>query len=175
MSPYAVATILCTFLFFVPAMRGQQTTNTNCTVYGNSANCTSTTTDNTAQQQRAYEAGQEIGNALGTAIAAGINSHAQTKWVRNYCAAHPGDGWRWFNKATGRTISSGRCATDDDKALEAANTFMSRHTDFIKGQANSQVLTAYLATHKLDPREEKSYERAYRDLKKSGQLQLYAR
>jgi hypothetical protein len=176
MSTYSTtgaAAILSILLFVGPTLNGQQTTNTNCTVYGNSANCTSTTTDNAAQQQRAYEAGQQVGNAIGLGLAAGMQAHAQTKWVRNYCAAHPGEGWRWYSKADGHTISSGRCETDGDRAVAAANVFMSHHKEFIPGPANSQVLVAYLETNKLDPRQEKSYERAYKDLKHSGQLDLY--
>src|SRR5438874_1940343 len=33
----------------------------------------------------------------------------------------------------------------------------------------------HLETNKLDPRERKSYEKAYRELKKAGKLELYAR
>ncbi len=35
-------------------------------------------------------------------------------------------------------------------------------------------MTGYIDIHKLDPREKKSYERAYKDLKKAGQLDLYS-
>jgi hypothetical protein len=70
-------------------------------------------------------------------------------------------------------VSSGTCPTDEQKGVVAANEFMAHHKEFIREPANSQVMVAYLEAHKLDPREEKSYERAYKDLKKSGQLELY--
>jgi len=166
--------ILAAALISVSAL-AQQTTDTNCTTSGNSINCTSTTTDRAAQQQRAYEAGQQVGAALGTGIAAAVQAHAHSKWVKNYCAAHPGGGWKTTNRVTGVVTQRGRCPTDEDKQLEAANTFMSKHRDYIPEPNNSTILVAYLDTHKLDPREERSYEHAYKDLKKGGQLNLYAR
>jgi hypothetical protein len=165
--------ILGTLLFVVPAMYGQQTTNTNCSVNGNTANCTSTTTDTGAQQQRAYEAGQQIGNALGSGIALAMQSHSKSSWVKKFCARHPGESWRWTRNRDGALLDSGRCPTDEDKGVMAANEFMAHHKDYIKEPANSNVVVAYLEEHKLDPREEKSYEHAYTDLKKSGQLDLY--
>lgn len=159
----------------VQVVKAQQTTTTNCSTSGSNTNCMSNTTDDGAQQQRAYEQGQHVGDAIGQGIAAGMQVHAQSKWVKKYCAAHPGEGWRWFRRSDGHTIASGHCPTDVDKALAAANTFMSKHRDYTSGPANSRALTAYIDAHKLDPREEKSYERAYKDLKKSGQLDLYAK
>lgn len=168
--------IIGVLLLFAPALHGQQTTttNTNCNVYGDNANCTSisTTTDNAAQQQQAYEAGQKVGDAIGLGLAAGIDAHRRTNWVKHFCAGHPGAGWTWGNAQ--HVAASGQCPTDESKALTAANTFMSRHKDFIKNKANSEAITAYLDSHNLDPREEKSYERAFKDLKKAGQLQLYS-
>lgn len=126
-------------------------------------------------QQQAYEAGQRFGNALGTGIAAGMQAHAFSKGLEKYCAAHPGEEWHYRSRADGRTISSGHCPSDEDKAVEAANTFMSRHHEYVPGPVNSEVMVAYIDTNKLDPREEKSYERAYKGLKAAGKLQLYAK
>jgi hypothetical protein len=156
-------------------IRGQQTTNTNCNTNGSMTNCTSTTTDNGAQQQRAYEAGQQLGNAIGSGLVAAMQSHSHNSWVKKYCAAHPGEDWRWFRKSDGRTIDSGRCPSDEDKGAIAANEFMAHHKDFIRGPENSKVMVAYLEDHRLDPREQKSYERAYKDLKKTSQLSLYSK
>ena len=145
-------------------MQGQQTTNTNCTTSGNYTNCTSNTTDYSAQQQQMYQAGQQIGNALGVGIGSAIRAHSQKKAAKKFCESHPG----W-------TIGTMYCPTDEDKGLQAANAFMARHKDYIREPSNSKTLVAYLDTHRLDPREEKSYERAYTDLKKSGELDLYTR
>jgi hypothetical protein len=151
----------------------QETTNTNCTLNGNTANCTSTKTDNAEQQRRAYEAGQQLGNALGVGIARAVRAGKQAKWVKNFCARHPGGGWYWH---VGNTITDrGTCPTDDDRDIEAANLFMSRHKDYVPEQANSTIMVAYLESHNLDPREEKSYEKGYKDLKKSGRLHLYSK
>ena len=146
-----ILTIAGFLVLVVPAMKAQETTNTNCTVYDTTANCTSTTTNNAAQQQQAYEAGQKVGDAIGMGIAAGIESHRRSSWVKHFCAAHPGEGWKWTRNSDGRILASGNCSTDESKALAAANTFMSRHREYIKNQANSQTLVAYLDTHNLDP------------------------
>lgn len=169
--------------FCIVSAECQQTTstNTNCTLYGNTANCnsTSTTTDNGAQQaernREAYETGQKVGAALGQGIAGAMQAHAFSKGLRKYCNAHPGQEWAYYSRADGHKISSGYCPSDEDKGIAAANEFVSRHGDFMRTPSNSQAMTAYLEDHRLDPREEKSYERAYKDLKKSGRLELYAK
>jgi hypothetical protein len=151
----------------------QSTTNTNCTTNGNATNCTSTSTstDNT----NAYRAGQQVGNALGLGIARMMQSHSQTRWVKHYCAANPGGNWRQWSRADGHTIATGYCPTSEDRAVAAANEFMSKHKEYIAESSNSELLTSYIELHRLDPREEKSYEHAYTDLKKGGHLHLYAR
>jgi hypothetical protein len=170
-------------LLFTSHVQCQQTTttNTDCNLYGNTANCnsTSTTTDTGAQQaernREAYETGQKIGTALGQGMAGAMQAHSFSKGLRKYCDAHPGQEWAYYSRADGHKLSSGHCPSNDEKALAAANEFMARHTDFKPGPANSQAITAYLETHKLDPREEKSYERAYKELKNTSQLDLYAK
>jgi hypothetical protein len=177
-----IAITLGIALFFGLAMQAQTTTtNTNCNVNGNMANCTSTSTSNAEQQQRSYEAGQQIGAALGKGIAAVIRGNpqarankAQDKALVKFCAARPGERAVWRD-SYGNEVRSERCPTDTEKGVMAANVFMSRHHDFIPGPANSDAITAYIGSHNLDPREENSYERAYKDLKKDGQLKLYAK
>lgn len=176
MASYAsirTTTMLLGVLLLTGNAHGQQTTNTNCTLSGNTANCTSNTTDYGAQQQQAYEAGQQVGNALGTGIANVIQAHSFSKGLRKYCDAHPGEAWHYGVIATGQAYRSGTCPSNEEKSVQAANKFMAHHKDFKPCDANSKVMTAYIETHNLDPREEKSYERSYKALKKSGQLNLY--
>jgi hypothetical protein len=154
---------------------GQQTTTTDCTLNSNTAHCTSDSTNYAAQQQRAYEQGQQAGQALGQGIGVAMQAHAFDKNLRKYCAAHPGENWNYYSRVDGHVMSSGHCPSDDEKGVAAANDFMSRHKDFKPGETNSQVMTKYLETHNLDPREERSFERAYKDLKNTGQLDLYAK
>ena len=47
---------------------------------------------------------------------------------------------------------------------------MSKHKDYIKDSNNSQIMMAYLDDHKLNPMDEKSYEKAYSNLKKTEKL-----
>jgi hypothetical protein len=172
MTSYAKV-ILGILLFAASATRGQTTTNTNCTVNGSNANCTSTSTDNSAQQQRADETGQQLGEAPASGIALAMQTYARNKWVKNYCAGHPGSNWHWPQNSDGALFASGHCPTDAEVGAVAVNEFMAHHRKYIKCQENSDALDAYLTFHRLDPRIEKSYERAYKDLKKDGRLQLY--
>ena len=67
------------------------------------------------------------------------------------------------------------CSPDDNKVIAAANEFASHHKELMPSPVNVQGFATYIETNKLDPRERKSYERAYKDLKKEGQLELYAK
>lgn len=151
----------------------QQSTNTNCNVNGNNVNCTSTTTDYGAQQQHSYEQGQQIGNALGTGLALAIQSHAEEKFVKKFCAANPGGDWRWYRRSDGHTLATGHCPNQNEKAIIAANEFIAHHKNYVPCAENSSVMISYVEAHNLDPREEKSYEKAFRELKKANQLKLY--
>jgi hypothetical protein len=70
---------------------------------------------------------------------------------------------------------SGHCSSDDDKATASLNDFAAHHKDFMRSPDNVRTVAAYIEANKLDPRERKSYEKAYKDLKKEGQLELYAK
>jgi hypothetical protein len=176
--------VLVVLSFALPySMYGQQTTttNTNCNVYGNTADCTSASTststpDTSAQQaerdRENYETGQKMGAALGQAMQA----RAFSKSLRKYCDQHPGEDWSNSSRAAdGHTISSGHCPSDDDKVRALSNEFAAHHKDFVHTSANAQALVTYMETNRLDPRERKSYEKAYKELKKAGQLELYAK
>ena len=104
-----------------------------------------------------------------------MQAHSFNKGLKKYCDAHPGEVWHYGVVRTGQAYRSGHCPTNDEKAVQAANEFMARHHEYIPEEQNSHLLTEYVASNNLDPREEKSYERAYRDLKKTGQLRLYVK
>lgn len=149
----------------------QQTTSTDCTVLGNTAHCSSNTTDTAAQQREMFQQGQQFGQALAMAIQA----RKFTKDVKRYCASHPGEDWRYYSNGDGHTISSGHCLSRQEEANAAAGAFMVRHKEFKIETTNFDAMWAYVQANNLDPREEKSYERAYKDLKKTGKLDLYAK
>jgi hypothetical protein len=168
------AAVFAALLFTGQITYSQQTTNTNCNLSGNNVNCTSNTTDYGAQQQRAYEQGQQIGNALGTGLALAMQSHSQEKWVKKFCAAHPGGDWRWYRKSDGQNLATGHCPNQDEKAVIAANEFMAHHKNYVPCEENSSAITAYIEDHNLDPRRKKSYEQAFKELMKDNQLKLYS-
>jgi len=170
-----LALICSSFALFSPLAFSQQTTNTNCTTVGADTNCTSTTTDYGAQQQRAYEQGQKVGDALGRGISSAMQTHSFNKGLKKYCDAHPGQEWHYTSRSDGHLISTGHCPSDTEKALEAVYIFMSKHKDFMPGDENATEITTYIESNRLDPREEKSYESAYKALKKEGKLKLYSR
>lgn len=149
------------------------TTDTNCRLSGNTADCTSTsnTIDNGAQQRANQEAAATLGRGLGLALAA----HSNNRTIKKYCGAHPGATWQLTSNADGHLMASGRCPDDQDKAGEAVGKFMAKHKDYVPGQANSAIMMALIRARNLDPREEKTYERVYNELKKQNVLQLYSK
>jgi hypothetical protein len=77
------------------------TTQTDCTLFGNTANCTSTTQTQqqpSAQSEQGYKTGQAVGTALGQAIAYHRAKHA----IKRYCKKNPGSPWWYSSPATGR-------------------------------------------------------------------------
>ncbi|MGA9389381.1 MAG: hypothetical protein WBV69_02945 [Candidatus Sulfotelmatobacter sp.] len=85
------------------SMQGQTTTtNTDCSLNGNTANCTSTSTSDAAQiaQQQAQQAERDkqlndMGNAIGVGISNAMLRHKIKKGVEKYCGQHPGEPWTW--------------------------------------------------------------------------------
>jgi len=103
-----------------------------------------------------------------------MQAHSLNKKLKKYCETHPNQSWT-YRAADGHVLSSGNCPPPEDKSATAANAFIAKHKDFIVGdKSNADVMIAYIETHNLNPDEEKSYETAYKDLKKEHQLHLYA-
>jgi len=81
------------------SMHGQTTTtDTNCTMNGNTANCTSTSTDDSAairaQQERQAEqdkANEQLGAAVGNAMGRGILAMRDRHKFNSYCKQHAGE------------------------------------------------------------------------------------
>ena len=67
------------------------------------------------------------------------------------------------------------CLPDDNKVIAPANDFAAHHKEFMPSPVNVQSFATYIDANKLDPRERKSYEKAYKDRKKEGQLELYSK
>jgi hypothetical protein len=113
--------ILVLLLFAIRhSMYGQTTTtNTDCTINGNTANCTSTSTDDSAQRQaqaaaqaekdrQAEELGKNMGNAMGGLVGAAMRKHAIAKQYKAYCNQHPGESWA-RRDAKGTVLDQGTC------------------------------------------------------------------
>lgn len=158
-----------------PFLIGQQTGITNSTTLGINADFAGTRTDYVPRPPRVDEKRQQVEYAPANNLPVAIRAHLfNFGRVKKYCAAHPDEDWR-LSRADGRVLSKGHCPSDLEKGFEAASIFRSRHKDFVAGESNAQVMTNYFESHQLNPREEKSYEVAYKELKKAGRLDLYAR
>src|SRR5271167_3936175 len=69
------------------------TTTTNCNIYGNTADCTSTTHDDRAQQEALAQAQAErtrLAEQNGRAIGEGIGNVVLHIRVHKFCKKHPG-------------------------------------------------------------------------------------
>lgn len=129
--------ILAVLLFAMRrSMYGQTTTtNTDCTISGNTANCTSTSTDDSAQRQaqaaaqaekdrQAEELGKSMGNAMGGLVGAAMRKHTIAKQYKAYCNQHPGESWA-RRDAKGNVLDQGTCpgtlVVTREKLVEAHN------------------------------------------------------
>ncbi len=89
--------------------------STNCSRVGDSVSCT--TIDYGAQQRQAYEAGQQIGNALGLLIARGIEAHRFHSAIKNECKRLPPLGqWELHNDLGQRW--TGTCPLPKGKSVK---------------------------------------------------------
>jgi hypothetical protein len=96
-----------------PVQGQTTTTNTDCTINGNTANCTSTSTSDAARiaQQQVQQAERdrqfnEMGSAIGARIGNAMLRHKVRKGVETYCDQHPGEPWTW--QVNGQPLS-GMC------------------------------------------------------------------
>jgi len=104
------------------SMCGQTTTtNTDCTLNGNTANCTSTSTDNSAAIRAQQEAGAAVGKAMGTAVNGLIVGHR----IKSYCKKHPGETWTLSNNNTGEVYNSGQCPESNRQTPQTAQQLAS--------------------------------------------------
>jgi hypothetical protein len=84
--------------------------NTTCTTIGNQTNCTSV--DYGQQQRQAYEAGQQMGNALGLLILRGRIAHQVHKLRDQQCHAG-GVGYHWQLQNTLGQTWDGYCTAKE--------------------------------------------------------------
>ena len=171
--------------------------NTTCTTIGNQINCTSV--DQGAQNQQAYEAGQQFGNAVGLLIARGIQSHQFHSAIKSQCKQlAPGAQWNLQNNL-GQTwsgtcpvpkpqkvkvkLSKGEVRLDkitaqdmaklsiEDKTSVTAAQFMQKHPEYLPCPGNSKRMIDFMADHvKGDYPTEADYEQAFAILRPSLQL-----
>lgn len=65
--------------------------------------------------------------------------------------------------------------TDGERAVAIVNQFLGRHKNFITCPQNATAMTSYLEAHNLSPLRESSFEKAFEDLKRQGQLRMAPR
>jgi hypothetical protein len=111
--------VVLTFILHHSVNGQTTTTNTDCTINGNTANCTSTSTDDSAQRQaqaaaqaekdrQSEELGKNLGNATGGLIGLAMRKHAIAKQYKAYCNQHPGEPWA-RRDANGAVLDQGTC------------------------------------------------------------------
>ena len=113
------------------SMHGQTTTtDTNCTLNGNTANCTSTSTDDSAairaQQERQAEqdkANEQLGAAVGNAMGRGILAMRDRHKFNSYCKQHAGEPYTrtWPDGRKEEGTCPGTLVVTKEKLVEASN------------------------------------------------------
>ena len=88
--------VIVTIAILTTSLAASAQVSTNCSRTGDSVSCT--TIDYGAQQRQAYEAGQQLGNAIGLLIARGIEAHRFHSAIKNECKRLPPLGqWELHN------------------------------------------------------------------------------
>jgi hypothetical protein len=137
----------------------QAQVNTTCTLYGNTATCTSH--DNGAEIRRQQQAQYEAGNAAGSAVGMAIFRAHFPGWRKKYCSQHPSQPF-YYGNARGDSIT-GTCPSLDGLSNEAAQEFVGKHPGAVKSQAHAALIDRYIADNSLPPWESKSYEKAAKE------------
>jgi hypothetical protein len=95
---------LLVFVLLAAGAVGQNstsTTQTNCTLNGNMADCTSNTQTQAQPQHTSAQSAQQMHQGM-QALGTGIAYHKANNWVKKYCKKHPGSTWWYQSPATGR-------------------------------------------------------------------------
>ena len=94
---------LCLSLFVSPLLFSQENTDASCTTVNylkpGSAN----------ELELASQTSPNTSSTLSVAP-------AEAKWVKEYCAAHPGRDWSIADSETGRTLGGGHCPMNEQIA-----------------------------------------------------------
>jgi hypothetical protein len=137
---------------------------TVCSLYGSTAQCTSTDQGTwiAEQQREQYETGQAIGRGIGMAI---FRAHFPG-WRRKYCSKHPSQPFVYAN-AAGDSIT-GTCPNAEGLANEVASEWVAKHPAYQPTPADAKTMTTYIGDHHLSFVEKKSYDQAYQYLKANG-------
>jgi hypothetical protein len=159
MRPLVLVTVLVGMAQAAPAQ-----VTTVCSLYGNTAYCSSNDQSAQIAEQRReqYAAGEAAGHNIGMSI---FRAHFPG-WRRKYCSTHPTQPYVYSN-AAGDSIS-GTCPTAEGLANEVAAEWLAKNKDYEPTPANGQTIVAYVAEHHLSFFEKKSYDEAYRYLKANG-------
>lgn len=128
-----------------------QSTNTNCTANGNQADCNT-------QTQQANQNGEKLGAGLGQLAVALAIRHAQ-KATESFCHNNPGQVYKGY-----------QCPTLEQAAVETAISWRDRHPKFHQCPENANVMINYMTSNNLDPTSYKSYDTAFKALKKQGKI-----
>lgn len=155
-------------VLFLSAISTSAQIITTCSLYGNTAYCSSY--DHGAlvaeQQKQQYETGQAVGAGIGMAI---FRAHFPG-WRRKHCSQHPGQPFDYRN-AKGDAIT-GTCPSQDVLANEAATEWMAKNLKYKACETNGKAIDAYIAEKRIARWEPKSYDQAYKALLKEKKLEI---
>jgi hypothetical protein len=100
-------------------------------------------------------------NATGQQIGAGIGQGIATRQQEKFCKKNPGQVYHGY-----------KCPTEEERSFLTAKRWMDDHPKFHQSDENAKAMVAYMKENKLDPREYKSYNKAFKALKKAGKVEL---
>lgn len=134
-----------TILVLMALMTAASAQSTKCTTIGKDTSCTTTPTTDW--------------NAVGQNLGAGLRARVDERRQWDFCHAHPGQ------------VYEGQvCRSWEQQAADTAVAWMGMHHKYAQTPANGTAMAGYIEANGLDPRLYKSYDRAFKELKKQGRV-----
>ena len=175
---------------------------TDCKTSGDKTRCTSIDVgqQDAERDRQLHETGQQLGKALGNAIALGAHGSSATR-LRKYCKEHSGETYAYRN-AEGVVLDSGTCPTHEQQiigdreyasfcwknpdqtykgvqcsdsgtqAQKISAQWVYGHPRFHQSEDNAKILVGYMEQHDLNPLVYKNYDQAFKALKKANVIEL---
>ena len=166
------AILVCSLALASIQVAAQTATKTDCSETGNTLHCTSTQEDTRTQGEinaDAFKAGWKQSQQMRSDMARQRAERDFLNSVNGYCRTHAGQDWQIGERR-------GYCQTEDERLAASYLELESKHHEFdAKDIANIKTVSDYMEANHYDANSFRGWDKAFKELKKQGKLNLYAK